>query len=107
MASSILTNKVYIGDVNGNIFVVTDKSPTTPILIGKVGSAISSMVYDSNGEIIYVATTSQLYACDPAAAGLSRCTNTYTIQDSSTVTGMTIGSMLVDSLNRFYDYGSL
>ena len=106
MASSILTNKVYIGDVEGKIFVVTDKLPTTPVLIGNVGSAnISSMVYDSNGEIIYVATTSnQLYACDPARSG---CTNTYTIQNSSTVTGMTIGSMLVDSLNRFYDYGSL
>ena len=105
MTSSTSNNEVYVGDAIGNVLYIGSESPTTAYMLGEVGESISSMVYDSNGEIIYVATTSnQLYACDPAGAG---CVNTYTIQYSGTVKGMTIGSMLVDSLNNVYDQGSL
>jgi len=105
MTSSTSNNEIYVGDAIGNISYIDSGSPTTAVLLGNVTESISSMVYDSNGEIIYVATISnQLYACDPAGSG---CNNSYTIQNSGTVTGMAIGSMLVDSLNNVYDQGSL
>ena len=62
------------------------------------------MIYDNNGGVIFVAASDQLYACDPAGSG---CSNSYAIQNSGTVTGMAIGSILVDSLNNIYDQGSL
>ncbi len=106
MTSSISNNEIYVGDANGQISVITTESPTIAIFLESVPvTPILYMVYDNNGGVIYVASSNQLYACDPAGAG---CINTnYTIQNSSTVTGMTIGSMLVDSLNNIYDQGSL
>ena len=106
MISSTSDNQIYVGDAIGNISYISSESPTTVFLLGKVVGSISSMVYDNNGDLIYVATASnQLYACDTAGAG---CINTnYTIQNHGFVSGMVIGSMLVDSLNNLYDDGSL
>ncbi len=104
------TSQIYVGDSIGNVSYIASTSPTTAILIGNTeNSPISSMVYDTNGGVIYVATKSnKLYACNPTTSG--GCTYTYNIQNNTTntaVTGMTIGSMLVDSLNQLYDSGSL
>ena len=101
------TSQIYVGDSIGNVSYIASTSPTTAIFIGTTdGSSILSMVYDTNGGVIYVSTRSnQLYACNPKQSG--GCINTYSIQTSGKVTGMTIGSMLVDSLNQLYDNGSL
>ena len=106
MTSSSSNNTIYVGDAFGNVFYVNSTAPTTPSKIGNVGSSVSSLIYDTNGMVLYVATSNTIYGCNPDGSGCTIITP-YSVLGGGTVTGMAISSMLVDSNNRLYDYGSL
>lgn len=92
-------NNLYAGDVNGNIWQITQESPTVPTKLGTIsGGEITNMIVDINAdpEILYVIalniSTYRLYSCILESAS---CTPTNLGNLGGTaIAGLAIGSSL-------------
>ncbi|MDQ5921687.1 MAG: hypothetical protein QG673_1746 [Pseudomonadota bacterium] len=97
---------IFAGGADGQIWVVLPESPTVAQSLAAIpGSqtAISSMVMDSFGGILYVSAGNIVYGCS-----IGDCVSVLNpLAYTNSVIGMGIGSFLTDSLDNPYDNGDL
>ncbi len=109
--TSMVSNKgeLFIGDSNGNIWLIENTSPTTPVLFASIAGnqAITNMVIDVPGNTLYFTKgSSALLSCSLSQTNCLAPTAITTILPSlitnSPPVGLAIGSVLTESVVPFY-----
>ena len=85
------SGNVYVGTSSGNIYIINaGVTPTTVNLFGNFASfgiAPQKMIFDNIGNVLYVASNSNVYTCT-----VTSCQLLGSLGSSTNVIGLAIGS---------------